>query len=107
MGTVEQYAVRAAALKAVDALRLHVNKETPRSVFQPLTCEQLIAHYAKTELPEGNLRKAYSTKAVYKCYLDNWVLPRWRSYRLSEVKTVAVEEWLAQSLVSCGNKGQT
>jgi len=42
VGTVE-YAVRAAAQKAVDALRLHINKETPRSVFQPLTCEQLIA----------------------------------------------------------------
>jgi hypothetical protein len=95
VGTVEQYAVRAADQKAADALRIHINKETPRSILQPLTCEQLIAHYVERELAEGNHRKAHSTKAGYKCYLDNWVRPRWRSYRLSEVKTVAVEEWLA------------
>jgi len=106
VGTVEQYAVRAAAQKAVDALRIHVNKETPRSVLQPLTCEQLISHYVERELPEGNHRKAYSTKAVYKCYLDNWVLPRWRSYRLSEVKTVAVEEWLANLSFTAGTKAK-
>lgn len=54
VGTIEQYAVRAAAQKAGDALRIHVNKETPRSLLQPLTCEQLIAHYMERELPEGN-----------------------------------------------------
>jgi integrase len=106
VGTVEQYAVRAAAQKAADALRIHVNKETPRSILQPLTCEQLIAHYVERELAEGNHRKAYSTKAGYKCYLDNWVLPRWRSYRLSEVRTVVVEEWLAKLPYTAGTKAK-
>jgi len=106
VGTVEQYAVRAAAQKAADALRIHVNKETPRSILQPLTCEQLIAHYVERELAEGNHRKAHSTKAGYRCYLDNWVLPRWRSYRLSEVKTVAVEEWLAKLPFTAGTKAK-
>lgn len=71
VGTVEQYPVRSAAQKAADALRIHVNKETPRAALQPLTCEQLIAHCVERELSEGNRKKAYSTKAAYKCYLDN------------------------------------
>lgn len=66
----------------------------------------MIAHYVERELTEGNHRKAYSTKAVYKCYLDNWALPRWRSYRLSQVKTVAVEEWLANLSPTAGTKAK-
>jgi integrase len=106
IGTVEQYPGRAAAQKAVDGLRLHVNQETPRSALQPLTCEQLINHYEERELSEENSRKAYSTKEVYGRYLENWILPRWRSYKLSEVKAVAVEEWLNSLLLACGTKAK-
>jgi integrase len=106
LGTVEQYPVRSAALKAADALRIHVNKETPRAALQPLTCEQLIAHYVERELSEGNCKKAYSTKAAYKCYLDNWILLRWRSYKLSDVKTVAVEEWLGSLSLAAATKAK-
>jgi|SRR5579859_20586 len=106
VGTVEQYPGRAAALKAVDALRIHINKETPRAALEPLTCEQLIAHYVERELSEGNNTKAHSTKAAYKCYLDNWILPRWQSYRLSEIKTVAVEEWLGSLSLAAGTKAK-
>lgn len=106
LGTVEQYPVRAAAQKAADALRIHINKEAPRTVLQPLTCEQLIAHYVERELPEGNGMKAHSTKAAYLCYLSNWILPRWQSYRLSELKTVAVEEWLGSLSLAPGTKAK-
>ncbi len=106
VGTVEQYPVRSAAQKAADALRIHVNKETPHAALQPLTCEQLIAHYVERELSEGNRTKAYSTKAAYKCYLDNWILLRWRSYRLSAVKTVAVEEWLSSLSLAAATKAK-
>ncbi len=106
VGTVEQYAARAAAQKAVEALRIHINQETPRSLLQSLRCEQLIVHYVERELAEGNHRKAYSTKAGYKCYLDNWVLPRWGSYRLTDVKAVAVEEWLAGLTLTAGTKAK-
>ncbi len=106
VGTVEQYPVRAAARKAVDALRIHVNKETPRAALQPLSCEQLITHYVERELSEGNRTKAHSTKAAYQSYLDNWILPRWRSYMLSEVKTVAVEEWLGSVSLAAGTKAK-
>lgn len=106
VGTVEQYPVRAAAQKAVDALRIHINKETPRAALQPLTCEQLITHYVERELSEGNHTKAHSSKAAYKCYLDNWILPRWRSYKLHEVKTVAAEEWLGSLSLAPGTKAK-
>jgi integrase len=106
VGTVEQYSSRSAAQKAAEAVRIHVNKETTRSILQPLTCEQLVAHYAVQELSKGNHRRAYSTKAAYKCYLDNWILPRWRSYRLADVKTVAVEEWLSSLSLAPGTKAK-
>jgi integrase len=106
VGTVEQYPTRSAAQKAADALRVHVNRETPRSMLQPLTCEQLIAHYAERELAEDNHKRAYSTKAAYECYLDNWILPRWGSYRVTDVKAVAVEEWLGSLSAAAGTKAK-
>jgi integrase len=106
IGTVEQYPARAAVQKAADAFRIHVNKETPRAALHPLTCEQLITHYVDRELSEGNCTKAHSTKAAYKCYLENWILLRWRSYKLSEVKTVAVEEWLGSLSLAAGTRAK-
>jgi hypothetical protein len=38
----------------MDALRIHINLETPRSLLPPLTCEQLIAHYVERELAEDS-----------------------------------------------------
>jgi len=106
VGTVDQYVGRSAAQKAADALRIHINKETPHSVMHPLTCEQLVAHYTERELSEDNRQKAYSTKAVYKCYLDNWILPRWRSYKLFNVKAIAVEEWLSSLSAAAATKAK-
>jgi integrase len=106
VGTVEEYSTRSEAQKATDALRIHVNKETPRSILQALNCEQVIAHYVERELAEDNYNRAYSTKAAYRCYLDNWILPRWRTYLLDEVKTVAVEEWLGKLPMAAGTKAK-
>ena len=106
VGTVEQYFTRSAAQKAADALRVHVNKETPRSVLQPLTCEQVIAHYVSRELAQDNQKRAYSTKAAYRCYVENWILPRWGLYRVADVKTVAVEEWLGSLSLAAGTKAK-
>jgi integrase len=94
------------AQKAADALRIHVNKDSPRSMLYPVTCEQLIAHYLEKELAEDNNKRAYSTKAAYKSHLGNWILPRWRANLLDEIKTVAVEEWLSQLSMACGSKAK-
>lgn len=106
VGTVERYSTRSAAQKAADAIRIHVNKESPQSALQPLTCQQLIAHYVVRELGEHNNKRAYSTKAAYTCYLDNWILPRWGPCRLTEVKAVAAEEWLGSLSLAPGTKAK-
>jgi integrase len=106
VGSVEEYTTKSEAQKAADALRIHVNKDSPRSILYPVTCEQLIAHYLEKELGDDNNKRAYSTKAAYKSYLDNWILPRWRAYLLDEIKTVAVEEWLRQLSMAGGTKAK-
>jgi integrase len=66
--------------------------------------EALVNHYSEHELPDifhkddpaaqvsdDEQRKTYSTQHTYDGYLRKWILPRWRSYKLSEVKAVEVE----------------
>jgi integrase len=106
VGTVEQYSTKSEAQKAADALRLHVNKDSPRSLLYPVTCEQLVAHYLEKELAEDSNKRAYSTKAAYRSYLDNWILPRWRACLLNEIKAVAVEDWLTQLSMAAGTKAK-
>jgi hypothetical protein len=58
----------------------------------------LVAHYRLKELAgDRNGRKAFSTRSAYECNLENWILPRWGNHTLDQVKSVAVEEWLALS----------
>jgi integrase len=61
VGTLSQYPTKAAALKAVEALRVNVNTGT----YTPLTVHQLVTHYTQIELST----KAFSTSQVYGVYL--------------------------------------
>jgi integrase len=98
VGTVEQYRSKAAAQKATEALRVDVNKET----WTPSTVEQLVTHYIERELPS----KAHSTQGVYGSYIRTWVLPHWCNRSVSDVKTVAVEEWLKGLPLANGSKAK-
>ena len=40
------------------------------------------------------IEKSYSTQVTYEGYLRKWILPRWRAYRLKDIKAVDVEKWL-------------
>ncbi len=106
IGTTEQYRTEAAARRAADALRIDINRETPRGALNPLTVGQLVEHFKTKELGEDSKRRSYSTRAAYRCYLANWVLPRWGTYLLREVKTVAVEDWLGQLSLAAGTKAK-
>ncbi len=87
--------IRTSALKAAQALRIDANHEAPHTEGGPKTVAELIAHYRLKELAGDNQgRKAFSTRAAYECYLNAWVLPRWGTYRIDQVKPVAVEAWL-------------
>jgi integrase len=95
VGTVSTFPTEAVALKAAQALRIDANQQTPQAEGGPSTIAELVAHYRLKELAgERNGRKAFSTRAGYECYLDNWILPRWQDHKLDQVKPVAVEAWL-------------
>jgi hypothetical protein len=51
------YPNKTAALKAVEGLRLEINKEAPTGVYKPLSIGQLIAHYREVELADTPLRQ--------------------------------------------------
>jgi len=98
VGTVEQYRSKAAAQKAAEALRVDINRET----WMPSTVEQLVTHYTARELPS----KAHTTRAVYGSYIRTWVVPHWGVRSVSDVKTVAVEEWLKGLPLANGSKAK-
>jgi integrase len=67
----------------------------------PRNLEELADHFSKTELSEEQSEddwRASSTKEVYRLYLKNWIVPRWGSSPLDQVKAVAVEEWLRKKV---------
>ena len=91
---------------AADALRLDINQQTQARLLRDVNVETLVRHYREHELPDifhkrkplpGTAeedQKAYCTQYAYGVYLKRWILPRWRSYRLIDVKAVDVEKWL-------------
>jgi integrase len=120
IGSVSEYKTEAEAQKAADALRLEINEQTPRQMLQAISIETLVEHYRQHELPdivqatrplgsvagEDETRKSYSTQLTYAGYLRKWILPRWRSYRLTDVKPIHVEEWLKSLPMSRGSKAK-
>jgi integrase len=88
IGTVRAFPPRRDAEKAVLSLRSTINS----GIRSPQTVSELVAHYRKHELTLE--RKAYATVEAHESYLALHVLPKWQDCKLSEVKTVAVEQWL-------------
>ena len=60
----------------------------------PLTVKEVCNHFEQRELNKDNIWRSYSTKKSYKAYLNRWIIPHWRTIRLSEVRTIQVESWL-------------
>jgi integrase len=118
VGTLEEFPTESAAQSAVDAIRLTINRQTPQQLLKNVSVETLVKHYQEHELPDifskqkpatGSLdehHKSYSTQYAYDIYLKKWVLPRWRSYRLSEVKAVDVEAWLKTMPLARGSRAK-
>ena len=88
IGTTTEYTTEAAAFKAVEGLRLGVNsgKLQPRAV----QLAAVIERYMREELPER-----FSTRRSYVSLLDRWIKPQWGGCGLNQVRTLAVEHWLA------------
>src|SRR5216683_5392948 len=106
IGTQEDLPTESAAQAAVDAIRLEINQQTPQRLIKSISFETLVNHYRQHELPDifnktkptpdaaDEDRKSYSTQVTYEGYLKKWILPRWRSCRLTDVKATEVEKWL-------------
>jgi hypothetical protein len=118
VGTLEEFPTESAAQSAVDAIRLTINRQTPQQLLRNVSVETLVKHYQEHELPDifskqkpatgssDEHHKSYSTQYAYDIYLKKWVLPRWRSYRLSEVKAVDVEAWLKTMPLARGSRAK-
>jgi integrase len=91
IGTVREYPHRRDAEKAVLGLRSEINSNS--GVRSPETVNDLIAHYSQHELSAESGKRS-STREVYAGHMKLHIAPKWGSYRISEVKTVAVEKWL-------------
>jgi integrase len=101
IGTVEKIPLRRDAEKAVLSLRTNINS----GVRSPETVSDLISHYKQHELTEESGKRS-STREVYAGFLDLHIEPRWGSFRLDQVKTVAVEQWLRSLDLAPGTKSK-
>lgn len=91
VGPVSELRNKAAALKAVEGLKLDINA-TVSAVLTSHTVAELISHYIEVELESG--RHTVRVQQVYKHNLNDIILPEWGNYRLQDVKPIAVERWL-------------
>ena len=92
-------------MKAASALRANINMETPHAQIQAISLDTLVEHYRLKEMGEGS-DKTFATCETYEGYLKRWILPRWKTYRLRDVKSVAVEEWLKSLPLTNGSKAK-
>ena len=120
VGTVEEFKTESDAQKAVDALRLTINEQTPRQQLKEISFDTVVQHYRQHEMPDifyknsklpeaivqDDNRKSYATQDTYEGYLKKWILPRWKSYRLPDVKSVQVEQWLKPLTLAPGSKAK-
>lgn len=88
VGTVEQYPTRAQAWKAAESLRIAANPDNPN--LQAVSFGALAERYKVEEL----LELRHSTQMTYSSHIDTHVLPKWGEYKISDVRPLAVEEWL-------------
>src|SRR5260370_10550946 len=118
VGSYDEYPNESAAQKAADALRSDINQQTQTRLMKEVNIETIGRHYWEHELRDifhgwkpltgttDEQQKEYSTQYAYEVYLKKWILPRWRSYRLIDVKAVDVEKWLKSLGLARGSKAK-
>jgi integrase len=74
---------------------------------KPVFIGELVAHFREHELVDlGDDGKAYSTRNRCNSVLNKWVLPRWQSTKINEVRTIEVEKWLRGLFLARGTKAK-
>lgn len=94
LGAITRFKSETAAWREVERLGLgrSFDESGPRNL------KELVDHYTQKELDTepGKERLAFATSETYRLMLKNWVMPRWGTYPLDDIKAVAVEEWLGK-----------
>ena len=93
VGTTDQYRTESQAQRAADQLRLTINNASPAA--QAPTVGMVARHFKQIELSDSNTRRSWSTRQGYRDNLNSYILPRWETDRMMDVKAVEVESWLA------------
>jgi hypothetical protein len=91
VGSVNQFADRAAAFRATSALRRDINLANVRCKGNPITLSQLADHYGQRELAPSNRWKSHSTKMGYRGNLRKWIIPRWGKGTLNSIRAGEIE----------------
>jgi integrase len=89
IGKVDKYKTEAQARKAVEALLLKLNSETPLQRMTVVSFGGICDRYIQEELPER-----YSTRKSYMSNIALHLKPRWGDYLLDKIRPMAVEDWL-------------
>jgi integrase len=101
IGTIEKLPTKASAFKACEPLRMTINTVTGT----PRTIADLVTHYKQKEMSEES-GKSFATRTAYQFYLKGWIVPQWGESSLSDVHTVAVEEWLKTVPLAPGSRAK-
>lgn len=100
IGSVEELKHKA-AMQVCESIRVNINKNTRT----PRTIGELVEHYRQKEMSDDS-GKSFSTRKAYDMYLRNWIVPVWGARSLSDVRTVAVEDWLRSLRLANGSKAK-
>ena len=106
IGTLEQYQTKNAAEKAARVFRMNL-LDQGGSTLTTITMGELVTHYREHELVDRGIEgKAYSTRDRCESVLGAWILPRWEKTTITDVRTVAVEQWLRSIPRARGTKAK-
>src|ERR1700679_2172569 len=91
IGDVEQFPTESKARQSIQSLRAAINADAPIGV---MTFYQLWGHFQKHELDSGVTERSDTTVEMYRAYLRSYTLPKWKDVPITDIKAVAVEDWL-------------
>jgi integrase len=104
LGSVKEFN-KTEAQKKANEYRQRANAPQQERGNGDMTVAKLVAHYKERELGEDSGKAAKPRKA-YLYIFNNYVLPKWGSFPLGEVKAVAVEDWLKTLPLANGSKAK-
>jgi integrase len=101
LGNVKELTKTQAQKKAAAAMEQSLAVPEPTK----LTVAELVEHYKERELGKDS-GKAAKPRKTYLYIFNNYVLPKWGSLPLGQVKAVAVEDWLRTLALANGSKAK-